>query len=462
VESLDKQLDASLAQLLNGSAFPEVCRSYYNLFDVPIRVLDVSGDLLAEVVHPHAPCRYVNKSEAGRNKCTQIRLQVKKAALTEDGIVYSDCFCGLRYAMAPIQFQKELVGKIVLGPYLPTGVEEPSAEASAVDPEIDLDELKTQLKDMRPVPEKAIRRIATAMLTVIDVILFSAHKAHVTSHMHLASIRESYRELTKKNRELQAMHDEMKEFERVKSNFLATISHELRTPLTSIIGYSDMLAEGIAGELREEQQQFVQTIKKKGDELLKLIHSILDFSRIETGHLDVHWVKMNPKEVIEEAVGSKKDSAERRGTRLTVEIPGDLPEVSIDPDKIRVAVEHLVENGIKFSPPGGVVKVVAQIVTPDDEDAPEEGFGMVLMAAPEMLEISVEDFGIGIPEGSQNEIFAPFTQLDASSTREQGGAGLGLAIVKQYAEAHGGKVLVKSKVGEGSKFTIRIPVVDRS
>ncbi len=101
------------------------------------------------------------------------------------------------------------------------------------------------------------------------------------------------------------------------------------------------------------------------------------------------------------------------------------------------------------------------MVVPDDEEAPDDGFGFVLMASPKQLEISVEDHGIGIAEGDQGEIWSPFSQLDNSSTREHGGAGLGLAVVKHYTEAHGGQVLVDSNVDEGSKFMMRIPVVDR-
>ena len=101
-------------------------------------------------------------------------------------------------------------------------------------------------------------------------------------------------------------------------------------------------------------------------------------------------------------------------------------------------------------------------VFPDEEDPPEDDVGFVLMTSPEMLEIEVEDYGTGIAERDQSRIFSPFTQLDNSSTREHGGSGLGLAVVKHYIEAHGGQVQVKSRLDEGSKFTIWIPVVDRN
>ncbi|MCP4601829.1 MAG: histidine kinase [Proteobacteria bacterium] len=455
-------LNASLTDLLEGSAFSEVCESYYNLFDVPIRVFDKDGKLLAEVVRSHSPCRYINQFEAGRQQCTKTRLIIKNPTPEDSSIEHTDCVCGLRYIKAPILFQKEVAGKVVLGPYLPAELDTIPTEAVALDMQIDPGTLQQKLDNMRKISKTAVRKIMTALLSVIDVILFSAHKAHVTSQIHITSIRESYQELTEKNRELKAMNEQIHEFERLKSNFLATVSHELRTPLTSIIGYSDMLTEGIAGKLDEEQTQFVKTIKAKGDELLKLITSILDFSQIETGHLDLRWTSCDPKEVVESAIEEGRELAERRGNRLVLDIQTDLPAVCLDPEKIRTAVDHLVENAVKFSSPGGIIKISSRIVSPEEEDSPEDGLGFVLMTSPDMLEISVEDYGIGITEENQSEVFSPFIQVESSSTREYGGSGLGLAVVKHYVEAHGGQVTVKSRIDEGSKFTVRIPIVDRS
>ncbi len=444
---------------MEGSSFREVCEAYYKLFDVPIRVFDKEGNVLAEVTGHLSPCRYVNKFEKGRKECTGTRLRVKKN-IPEKGLAGATCVCGLQYAAAPIYYQNAVVGKVVLGPYLPVESEGAKKEKGTLGGEFEKDELERRIGSMRQVSKKAIEKIVNAIMSVVDVVLFASHKAHVTSQIHLSSIRESYKELAEKNRELESMHEQMREFERLKANFLSTVSHELRTPLTSIIGYSDMLAEGIAGELDPEQQQFVLTIKDKGDELLRLISSILDFSRIETGHLDIRWTKTDPKELIEEAADEADELAKRRGIRLSVDIP-ELPPVWLDPEKIRGAIDHVIENAVKFSTPQGVVKIGARMLDPDEEELPDEGFGFVLMASPKQLEIFIEDYGIGIAEGDQGEIWAPFAQLDNSSTREHGGAGLGLAVVKHYVEAHGGQVLVNSNPGEGSKFMIRIPVVDR-
>jgi signal transduction histidine kinase len=319
--------------------------------------------------------------------------------------------------------------------------------------------IRDLLAEMRGVSKIAITRIVSAMIAVIDVILFNAHKAYVTNEMHLESIRESYRELTEKNRQLEEMNEHINEFERLKANFLSTVSHELRTPLTSIIGYSDMLFEGLAGELGQEQKQFVQTIKTKGDELLKLISSILDFSRFETGHLNLRRLDIDPKELVEKSVANNVDLAKRRGIRLLLDVPGELPTVSVDPERIETSIDHLIENAIKFSTPGAMVKVSAKISPPDEDATEDDGFGFVLMASPEMLEISVEDWGIGISEIEQDQIFAPFSQIDNSSTREQGGAGLGLAVVKHFVEAHGGQVKIQSRAGEGSQFSLWLPMI---
>jgi signal transduction histidine kinase len=313
---------------------------------------------------------------------------------------------------------------------------------------------------MRQTSGSVIRKIATAMLSVLDAVLFSAHKALVTSQMHIASVQEAHQALTKKNQELEEMNEQIKAFERLKSSFLSTVSHELRTPLTSIIGYSDMLSEGMAGSLDEDQRQFIRTIKTKGEELLKLISAILDFSQIETGHLNLRKRETDPKKLLDEVIEETEETAERRGVKLVTDLAGDLRPVELDSERIQAAVGHLVDNAIKFSPPGGVVKVSAR-VTPSEHDAEDEddGVGFVLMTAPDWLDITIEDFGEGIDEENHELIFAPFTQLDDSTTREHGGAGLGLAVVKHFVEAHGGRVSVQSTPAKGSTFTIRLPIM---
>jgi signal transduction histidine kinase len=276
--------------------------------------------------------------------------------------------------------------------------------------------------------------------------------------MHIASVRESFETINKKNSELEAMNERLKSFDRLKSSFLATISHELRTPLASIIGYSDLLSEGIAGALDKEQLQFVDTIKSKGEELLKLISAILDFSQIETGHLTLAVEDVSPKELVENIVSRMTENAEKRGIKLSSAILGDLGLVSLDKEKMQSALSHLIDNAVKFSPPGGVVRVTAEISESESGDADDEDAGFVLMASPSRLLISVQDFGEGIAPGDEELIFSPFTQLDDSTTREHGGAGLGLALVKQFVEAHGGTITVVSTPNEGSEFTIRLPV----
>jgi len=196
------------------------------------------------------------------------------------------------------------------------------------------------------------------------------------------------------------------------------------------------------------------------DEFQVWLHDRSTEPATAAGHLTLQPVECAVEELLRASVRNNRELAERRGVKLSYEIPKGLPSITLDPEKIRTSIGHLIDNAVKFSPPGTVVKVSARVVPSSEEDDTDDGLGFVLMATPDMLEISVEDFGAGIEDADLGRIFSPFTQLDASSTREHGGAGLGLAIVKHYVEAHGGRVKATSSVGEGSRFAIRLPLTE--
>ncbi len=462
MDTIEPTLHATLRELLDQQTFGEVAQSFGRLFDLPVRIFDVDGNLLVETDKASPTCEYFRTFETTRDRCTVIRSRLKAfVPAAEAGLQIVTCFSGCAYAVTPIVFQTEVLGKIIIGPYLPSELERVPAAVMEIEPRLDVQLLRDNLASMRRLSAPTVARLSESVAAVIGSLLFVAHKEHVTNQMHIATVREAFRELTEKNRQLEDMVEERREFDRHKSNFLAMVSHELRTPLTSIIGYSDMLIEGIAGDLGLEQKQFIKTIKTKGDELLKLISSILDFTQVDSGRLTVSRIEVDVAALVAEVISRMKEQADRRGIQLSTDVPHGLPNAQLDPEKMLAALSHLVDNAVKFSPPGGLVKVSARVATANENDGPEDGFGFVLMAALDNLEITIEDFGMGIPDGDQEEIFAPFRQIDDSSTREHGGAGLGLAIVKHYVEAHGGRVTVRSRMGEGSVFTIRVPLLDR-
>jgi len=461
MDTVEPTLKIALKDLVDQTTFGEVAASFSRLFDLPVRIFDADGNLLVEAEVQNPLCRYLESLERTRGRCTVHRSRIKafRPSSGDAGVESLPCFCGCDYAVTPVVHQTETVGKIVIGPYLPAELEKIPQAIFEIEPDADVRRVRDSLTAVKRLTASTIDRLAYTVTSVVGALLFVSHKSHVANEMHIATVRESFRELTEKNRRLEDMHEAQREFDRNKSNFLAMVSHELRTPLTSIIGYSDMLVEGIAGPLGVEQQQFVKTIKTKGDELLKLISSILDFTQMDSGRLTVRPADVDVAALVAEVTRRVKEQAERRGIRLATDVAPDLPIASLDPEKIGTALVHLLDNAIKFSPPGGVVKISARMAPANEADGPEDGVGFVLMTTIDMLEICIEDFGIGIPDGEQDQIFAPFTQIDNSSTREHGGAGLGLAIVKHYVEAHGGRVIVRSHQDEGSAFTVRLPLL---
>jgi two-component system sensor histidine kinase BarA len=276
--------------------------------------------------------------------------------------------------------------------------------------------------------------------------------------MHLASVRESYRQLEEKTGRLQEAFDRLKELDRLKSNFLATVSHELRTPLTSIIGYSEMLAEGLAGELRPEQQEFVKTIHEKGEQLLSLIMGLLDLSKLESGTMRMAMRTARMEAVLREVVSTLTPTARKKGVRLELDLEAGMGELRGDPERLRQVFLNLVENAIKFTPSAGSVTLRTRMVAEEAGEGEEEGLSL-LAPTRSHLEVRVEDTGIGIPARERAKVFDPFYQVDSSSTREYGGTGLGLSIVKRLVEAHSGDIRIEDNPPRGTTFIVSLPQV---
>jgi signal transduction histidine kinase len=282
-------------------------------------------------------------------------------------------------------------------------------------------------------------KILKHFMGLLDVMIFTGHKNLISAKLHIEAVTESYRELSDKNRQLEESYAKLKELDRLKSNFLATMSHELRTPLTSVIGYSEMMLEGLGGPLTAEQREYLGIIMEKGENLLQLITSILDISKIEAGRVRLVLSEVDAGQIMRDAVATVLPLARKKGLRVSCE-PPSIPRIQADRDKLRQCLVNLCSNAVKFTPAGGTITVTAE------------------PAADERVAIRVSDNGIGIAEEHLDKVFDVFYQVDGSSTREYGGAGLGLAIVKSFVDAHGGSVGVASTPGQGSVFSVVLPV----
>jgi two-component system, NarL family, sensor histidine kinase BarA len=323
-------------------------------------------------------------------------------------------------------------------------------QALAVRP-VDLaGQLVGRLEVMGPDPARA-SEVADAMVALLRVALRIGLERFRISRMHQDALAEAKDEITEKTARLHGAVERLNELDRVKSNFLATISHELRTPLTSVIGYSEMLLEGMAGAISAEQREYLETILSKADNLLQIITGILEVARMESGVLRVERNPVVITDLIHGVAATLSSEAARRSINLS--LPGvAMPRVLGDSRKLRQVVTHLLTNALKFTPQGGGVAVETAIGPLSPTRGPGRARDLGVL-------VSVRDTGIGIPSGALAHIFEPFYQVDQSSTRAYGGTGLGLSLTKSYVEAHGGSIWVDSRPGEGSTFTVSLPAV---
>lgn len=445
-----------LEDLVEARALEELVTQAAQLFGVPMRMLDPSGRPLARGGEPLALHVFLSTFPRVGAELRQTDEHVQAAPL-RSAELRERCVTGTWYWLVALEYDGRPVGRLIVGPFAEPGWSELPGRLFELEPTLEPRVLEPLIAAVPRLELPAVQRIGRYLAQTLDLVLFSGHKAWLTGTMHSAAMQESYRELSDRNLRLQHAYERLKELDRLKSNFLATVSHELRTPLTSIIGYSEMLGEGLAGELSSEQQEFVQTIRQKGEQLLDLIKGLLDLSKLESGTMSLRKQELLVQPVIEDVAQTLAPAAKKKGVQLGVSVEPGLPSVWGDKERLRQILLNLTENAIKFTPQEGAVKLGARVVSIEAPQSKEAG-GLVLTSIRRTaVELRVADTGIGVPEHERERIFDAFYQVDGSSTREQGGTGLGLSIVRRLVEAHDGAVRVEDNSPRGTVFVVTIP-----
>jgi two-component system phosphate regulon sensor histidine kinase PhoR len=243
------------------------------------------------------------------------------------------------------------------------------------------------------------------------------------------------------------LHDvtELRRLEVIRRDFVANVSHELRTPLTAIKGYAETLL-GAAGDDRETARRFLAVIDRHSERLGRLINDLLALSDLELGRTPLRLIPVAVGPVVDDVLQIFAESVARKGVRVGAQVAAGLPPVHADGDRLRQVLINLVDNAIKYTPEGGQVLVRAVSATGTEHAG--------------MVEISIEDSGIGIPAQDLPRLTERFFRVDKARSRELGGTGLGLAIVKHIVQAHGGSLSISSALGQGTTVRVIFPAAD--
>lgn len=277
----------------------------------------------------------------------------------------------------------------------------------------------------------------------IDAYLEQSKQDRFALQLLTEELQEANSELElkvkKRTEELENAVQELQTLNHLKTQFLANTSHELRTPLHSIIGFSEMLYDGLYGEMNKIQKDYVAIILDSAKQLLQIIGDILDISSIESQKTTLDKQKIDIKDIINSMVTIIRPIAEERGLELIIKIPEDIPSVLADPIRIKQVLSNLLSNAVKFTPEGGTITVEAF------RNADEVG-------------VSVADTGIGIKEEHQQNIFNEFYQCEDPYKRLFEGVGLGLPLSKKLIELHNGRIQLESTYGVGTKISFYLPL----
>jgi signal transduction histidine kinase/sensor domain CHASE-containing protein/ActR/RegA family two-component response regulator len=240
--------------------------------------------------------------------------------------------------------------------------------------------------------------------------------------------------------ELRAANERLTELDRLKNRFMANMNHELRTPLNAVLGFSELLIDGVPGPLNDDQRTYVQHIYTSGQHLLALINDVLDLSKLQAGRVELELQQVHLADIAAEAHTFILPAVQRKHQAVIIDLPAELPVLYVDVLRVRQVLINLLNNAGKFTPEAGTITVQATRVNDD------------------WLQASVSDTGPGIPAERQGNIFEEFSQIDQKGHRELG-TGLGLAIARRLIELHGGQIWIESTglPGEGTTFHFTLP-----
>jgi len=281
------------------------------------------------------------------------------------------------------------------------------------------------------------RGFVDQVLSALTITIVNIHSFDILTRLG-TRLKDSNKTLKEQHEILIAQKQQIEETSKLKSQFLANVSHELRTPINAIIGYSEMITAGYYGEITAEQTERMAAIEESGRNLLNLINTILDHSRMEAGKLPLYVERIDDlRKLVKDTIGRNQSLTRERPYSIEFDQP-DFPVPCVsDGGKIQQILTNLISNAVKFTEKGGV--------------------RVTLATRAHDIILSVKDTGTGIPETDLNSIFEAFKQVDGSSTRRTGGTGLGLSVSSSLALLIGGEISVESTPGEGSRFTLTIP-----
>jgi len=317
-------------------------------------------------------------------------------------------------------------------------------------------ELQSQQEELRNTNDRLEQQAAT--LRQSEELLRQQQEALQKSNEELEDkarlLELQKQEVEAKNREvsmaktaLEEKAEQLSLTSRYKSQFLANMSHELRTPLNSLLILSKLLAENPDGNLTDKQKEFAKTIHAAGSDLLALINDILDLSKIESGTVSLEITNVGFKDLVNHMERTFRQIAEERKLDFHIDLDPALPAtIRTDSKRLQQVLRNLLSNAFKFTEQGGVSLKIGSAE------------GSPLRAGSEWISISVTDTGIGIPEDKQRIIFEAFQQADGTTSRKYGGTGLGLSISREIARLLGGEIVVSSVPGQGSTFTLFVPL----
>jgi PAS domain S-box-containing protein len=274
--------------------------------------------------------------------------------------------------------------------------------------------------------------LSLAAISTKAAPMFIAYIRDLTEQKRQEEIRERSRELEEQNLRIQ-------EANRLKSEFLANMSHELRTPLNAVIGFAEILIDGKAGALNDNQREFLGDILTSGQHLLQLINDVLDLAKIEAGKMELDLETFPLRKVIDEVCAIMRPTALKRRILINIEQTSPVETVTLDQRKFKQVLYNLLSNAVKFSPDHGKVSII---------------FGA---DGNQHLQLAVQDSGIGIKPEDMARLFHEFEQLDSGAARRFPGTGLGLALTKRIIDLHSGSIAVHSEPNKGSTFTVVLP-----